>query len=479
MGIGDLGPQAAGFLDWLEAAGQSVWQVLPLGPVGFGNSPYNASSTFAGNPMLISPDRLVEASLLPPAALEKLPVLPAERIDFRRATEIKNNLLRTSWEYFVAWAPAGVKDEVQAFCEAPEQRVWLDDWALFAALKTKLLGRPWQEWPQELATRSSAAMAETRRELEDEIAYHRYLQFLFFRQWSELKTDANHRGIRIFGDLPFYVALDSADVWANPRLFSLDDDAHPVEVAGVPPDYFSATGQLWGNPVYRWDRLQEEGYGWWIDRLRNNLRLTNLLRIDHFRAFVDFWQVPAGEQTAINGRWVPGPGRPFFDAVGEVLGELPIVAEDLGIITDEVRELRRSLGVPGMKVLQFGFDTVDNEHLPHRVTSDTVYYTGTHDNDTAVGWHGALGPEQRQRVRVYLGHSASTIHQIMIRTILTSVADLAVIPMQDVLGLGSDERMNRPGDPHGNWEWRLQINQLSDSHAAWLRELTELSGRLP
>lgn len=479
MGIGDLGPQARRFLDWLEAAGQSVWQVLPLGPTGFGNSPYNASSTFAGNPMLISPDRLVDASLLPPSALEKLPELPTDRVDFRRATASKNDLLRTSWEYFVAWAPEAVKDDLKAFCEAPEQRVWLDDWALFAALKAKFSGKPWQEWPRELAIRSAAALEEARRELDDEIAYHRYVQFLFCRQWYELKADANRRGIRIFGDLPFYVALDSADVWANPRLFSLDDDARPLYVAGVPPDYFSATGQLWGNPIFRWDRLEEEGYAWWIERLRHSLRLTDLLRIDHFRAFVDFWQVPVGEQTAINGRWVRGPGRPLFDALREALGDVSLVAEDLGMITEEVRELRQSLGVPGMKVLQFGFDTVDSEHLPHRVTPDTVYYTGTHDNDTAVGWHSVMGTEQRQRVRTYLGHSASTIHQNMIRTVLVSVAGLAVIPMQDVLGLGSDERMNRPGEPHGNWEWRLQTSQLSDSHAAWMRELTELSGRLP
>ncbi|MGB6000711.1 MAG: 4-alpha-glucanotransferase, partial [Thermoanaerobaculia bacterium] len=329
------------------------------------------------------------------------------------------------------------------------------------------------------AIRSATALEEARRELDDEIAYHRYVQFLFCQQWDELKAEANRRGIRVFGDLPFYVALDSADVWANPHLFSLDEDARPVDVAGVPPDYFSATGQLWGNPIYRWDRLQEEGYAWWIERLRNNLRLTDLLRIDHFRAFVDFWQVPVGEQTAVNGRWVRGPGRPLFDAVREALGELPLVAEDLGIITDEVRELRQTLGVPGMKVLQFGFETVDSEHLPHRITPDTVYYTGTHDNDTAVGWHSAMGTEQRQRVRTYLGPSASTIHQIMIRTVLVSVANLAIIPMQDVLGLGTDERMNRPGQPQGNWEWRVQSSQLSDSHATWLRELTELAGRLP
>ncbi|TNF70906.1 MAG: 4-alpha-glucanotransferase, partial [Acidobacteria bacterium] len=397
MGIGDLGPQARVFLDWLEAAGQSVWQVLPLGPVGFGNSPYNASSTFAGNPMLISPDRLADDSLLPPSALEKLPALAADRVDYPRATANKNDLLRTSWEYFVAWAPAAVKDELQTFCAAPEQRLWLEDWALFAALKAKFSGQPWQQWPRELAIRSTAALQEARQELADEIAYHRYLQFLFFRQWGELKTDANRRDIRIFGDLPFYVALDSADVWANPHLFSLDDDAHPVYVAGVPPDYFSATGQLWGNPIYRWDRLEETGYGWWIERLRHHLRLTDLLRIDHFRAFVDYWQVAADEQTAVNGQWVEGPGHRLFDAVREALGELPLVAEDLGIITDEVRELRVALGLPGMKVLQFGFETVDSEHLPHRVTPDTVYYTGTHDNDTAVGWHSAMGSVERQR----------------------------------------------------------------------------------
>ena len=479
MGIGDLGPQAGRFLDWLEAAGQSVWQVLPLGPVGYGNSPYNAASTFAGNPMLISPDRLVDASLLPPSALEKLPSLPADRVDYPRATAAKSELLRTSWEYFVAWAPTALKDELEAFCEAPEQLVWLEDWALFAALKEKFAGRPWQQWPRELALRSAVALAQSRRELADEIAYHRYLQFLFFQQWDQLRADANRRGIRLFGDLPFYVALDSADVWANPGVFHLDDDAQPIDVAGVPPDYFSATGQLWGNPIYRWDRLQEDGYSWWIDRLRINLRLTDLLRIDHFRAFVEFWQVPAGEKTAIAGRWTRGPGRRPIDAVREALGELPLVVEDLGIITDEVRELRAALGLPGMKVLQFGFDTVDSEHLPHRVTPDTVYDTGTHDNDTAVGWHAAMDAEHRQRLRTYLGHSASTIHQVMIRAVLTSVADLAVIPLQDVLGLGSDERMNRPGEPQGNWEWRLQSGQLSDTHATWLRELTELSGRLP
>jgi len=479
FGIGDLGLEAERFLDWAAAAGQTLWQILPLGPTGGGNAPYGSSSAFAGNPLLISPERLLSDGLLPVAAFDELPPFPRERVAFDAVHAWKEGLLRRSWEHFRANADDERREELEAFRRAPAQAEWLSDWALFAALKAHFGGRSWLDWDRELRVREPGALKRSRRSLSDEIGFQSYLQFLFFRQWERLRAAARDRGIRILGDVPMYVSLDSADVWSHPDLFALDADGRPTEVSGVPPDYFSETGQLWGNPLYRWDRLKQERYAWWVQRIRANLRLMDLLRIDHFRAFAAYWAVPAGEATALNGVWKTGPGAGLFDALRDALGELPIVAEDLGIITPDVRALLSELGFPGMKVLQFAFYEADSEHLPHRHVPSCVVYTGTHDNDTARGWYGALKPEERERVWDYLGSDGSEIHWDLIRAAYGSVAERAIVPLQDVLGLGSEGRMNTPALAAGNWSWRVASEGFRAGDADRLRRMAALSGRLP
>ncbi len=449
FGIGDLGPAADAFLDWAAAAGQRIWQVLPLGPTGFGNSPYGSPSAFAGNPLLISPEVLAEEGWLPRAALDSPPSFPEGRVDFSSVIAWKRKLLRQSWERFRAAAAASDRAALDAFLSAPEQADWLSSWTRFAARGA----RP------------------------DEEAFQAYLQFLFFRQWDRVKKAANARGIAVLGDLPIYVALDSADVGTRPELFDLDRYGAPAFVSGVPPDYFSKTGQLWGNPLYRWDRLEEEGFAWWIARIRANLRTCDLVRIDHFRGFASYWAVPAGASTAAHGRWLPGPGRKLFEAVRAALGSLPIVAEDLGSITSDVQDLLADLGIPGMKVLQFGFSIPDGEDLPHCHVPNCVVYTGTHDNDTARGWYATLEDAARARVRDYLGSDGREIAWDLIRAAYTSVARRAIVPMQDVLGLGSDARMNTPARPSGNWEWRVGEGGFREEDAARLRRLAALTGR--
>jgi 4-alpha-glucanotransferase len=477
--IGDLGEETDRFLDWLVAAGQSYWQVLPLGPTGLGNSPYNATSAFAGNPLLISPERLESEGLLPEGSASGWESTNAERVDYASALRFKEVLLRRSWDHVQGKTRLPIHSEMTAFVEAPEQECWLEDWALYSALKRRFGGEAWNEWPAELRRRDPQPLAAVRREMEPELAFQRYVQFLFFHQWFGLKERANGQGVRILGDVPFYVALDSAEVWAHPDLFRLDEQGRPLKIAGVPPDYFSATGQLWGNPIYRWDVLAQEDYAWWIDRLLANLRQVDLLRIDHFRGFAGYWVVDAGEETAVEGSWTTGPGLDFFEALQQKLEALPLVAEDLGFITPDVRRLRQELGLPGMRVLQFGFGSLDNEHLPHRVDRDIVYYTGTHDNDTFAGWFADLAEPERGRLLDYLGSTGSEIHWDAVRAVLTSRAELAMIPLQDILGLGRQQRMNTPAVGTGNWEWRLAPGQLQTSHAARLRRLTEVSGRLP
>jgi 4-alpha-glucanotransferase len=467
FGIGDLGPQADLFLDWAASAGQTLWQVLPLGPTGHGNAPYGSSSAFAGNPLLISPELLCREGLLPDSALDGVPVFPAERVDFPSVIPWKERILRQSWEHFQKDADTAQRKALDAFAAAPEQADWLADWARFAALKRFFGGRPWMSWDREPPS----------AELSDQIAFETYLQFLFFRQWDRVKRAANSRGLAVMGDLPIYLSLDSADVWAHRDLFALDDRGLPTSVSGVPPDYFSETGQLWGNPLYRWDRLEEQGFTWWIARIRANLRTCDLLRIDHFRAFAAYWSVPASEKTALNGRWLPGPGRKLFDAVRAALQDLPLVAEDLGVIKDDVRQLLKDLGIPGMKVLQFAFSEPDNEHLPHRHVPNSVVYTGTHDNDTARGWYAAMKTEERERVRDYLGSEGRQIHWDLIRAAYTSVAERAIVPMQDVLGLGSEARMNTPAQPAGNWSWRAAEGAFRAKDAARLKRMAVLAGR--
>jgi 4-alpha-glucanotransferase len=477
FGIGDLGPSVDRFLDWAAAAGQTLWQVLPLGPTGGGSSPYTSSSAFAGNPLLISPEGLVEDRLLQPEALENAPQFSRGRVDFAAVRDWKEHLLRLSWEQFEHLASPAQRDELSAFLHAPEQAAWLTDWGRFAALKTYFSGRAWTDWGPDLAFRDAEALAAADETLGAEMDYERYLQFVFFHQWGRVRRAARERGIAVVGDMPIYAAHDSADVWANQDLFQLDGTGRPTAVAGVPPDYFSATGQLWGNPLYRWDVLEDEGYAWWIARIRSCLQSCDLLRIDHFRAFSAYWSVPATEKTALGGRWVPGPGRALFDAARQKLGALPILAEDLGDIDEDVRELLDALGFPGMKILQFGFYGSDSDYLPHRYPQNCVVYTGTHDNDTARGWYAALKPEERERVWDYLGCDGREIEWALIRAAYGSVADRAIVPLQDILGLGSEARMNTPSRPEGSWAWRTPDDAWRPELAARLARMAELSGR--
>ena len=477
FGIGELGSEAVAFLDWLRAAGQSVWQILPLGPTGPGNSPYTATSAFAGNPLLISPTGLLEAGLLPRETLADPPAFSDQRVDYGPVGAWKSDLLRTSWRQFRSRTPQPTEQELEEFSARPENRFWLDDWALYSALKGRFAGVAWNRWPEEVRRREPDALRSARRQLAEEVEFQRYQQFLFDRQWSSLKAEAARRGIRLLGDLPMYVAEDSVDVWAHQELFHLDPRGRPITVAGVPPDAFSPTGQRWGNPIYRWDRLRATGYAWWIERLRAALRRTDLLRLDHFRGFAGYWEIPASAETAEAGRWRQGPGAELFRAISDALGPLPLIAEDLGRITPDVEDLRTDLALPGMRVLQFGFASPDSEHHPDRITEDTVVYTGTHDNDTARGWFQAAGQEERRRVLETLASDGSQVPWDLIRAAFSTPARLAIVPLQDVLGLGSEARMNRPGEPQGSWEWRVEKRQLSAAPAARLAELTEHCGR--
>lgn len=451
--------------------------MLPLGPVGAGHSPYSGHSAFAGNPLLVSAALLREQGLLEDADLSGRPAFSVDRVEFERALPWKQTLLRRAWARFASGAKAELKTAFEAWKAAPEQTAWLEDWRLFSALKARLKGVSWTEWPEPLRRREAGALAEARRELAGELDYHAFAQFLFFQQWKALHDAARARGIAIFGDLPIYVALDSADVWAHPELFDLDSDLRPQAVAGVPPDYFSETGQLWGNPLYRWERMAQDGFSWWMERLRANLRIADLVRIDHFRAFASYWAVPAGETTAVRGRWIKAPGRALFRAVRQALGEVAIVAEDLGFITPDVVRLLRFTGFPRMKVLQFAFSKPDDPFLPHNYEPNCVVYTGTHDNDTTRGWWAALNDTDRGRVLDYLGGDAFGIEWSLIRGAYASVAQRAIVPLQDVLGLGSEARMNTPAKSEGNWAWRARAEHLRPELQARLRRLAELSGR--
>jgi 4-alpha-glucanotransferase len=456
FGIGDLGPLAERFLEWLASAGQSIWQVLPLGPTGHGTSPYGAISAFAGNPLLISPEKLVEDGLVPESALADVPDFPPDRVDWDRVREWKERLFRAAWEN--ASGSARVQEALAAFRSAPDQKAWLADWALYAA-------------------RQAVGPAGAPGNLAEEVAYQEFLQLTFFQQWDRLRQEARRRGISFFGDVPIYVAPGSVDIETHPDLFALDAEGRAIDVAGVPPDFFSQTGQLWGYPLYRWDRMAEDRYAWWVDRLRAAFRLTDIVRLDHFRAFAAYWAVPAGEKTAINGRWLPGPGKKLFDAVRAELGKVPLVAEDLGTITPDVRRLLTKLGLPGMKILQFAFYEADSPYLPHRHVPNAVVYTGTHDNDTTRGWWATLDPKARWRVSSYLGSDGTEIEWDLIRAAYGSVADRAIVPLQDVFGLGSEARMNTPAEAEGNWSWRARPEDFRNDRNGRLRELAELAGR--
>ena len=473
-GLGSFGAEARHFVDALAQAHQSFWQVLPLGPTSYGDSPYQSFSAFAGNPLLIDPEILVTEGLLTPADLADVPDFPAEAVDYGWVIPYRTGLLRRAFERLQPGS--ALEERVLAFRD--REAGWLTDYARFMALKDEHGGQAWGEWSPELRGRDPGAIARADERLAEAIAFHAFVQFLFAEQYGALKHYAKERGICLVGDLPIFVAYDSADAWANPDLFYLDSDGHPTVVAGVPPDYFSATGQLWGNPLYRWERHAETGYAWWIARLKKAYELYDLVRIDHFRGFEAYWEVPAEEETAINGRWVKGPGMALFDALRAALGELPVIAEDLGVITPEVEALRDGAGLPGMRILQFAFGgSADNAYLPHNFVPHTVVYTGTHDNDTTRGWFEAAEPEARAHALTYLKGTPETITGDMIRLAMASVANLAVVPMQDWLDLGPEARMNVPGRASGNWAWRMGAKDLSRDLVAQMAELTDLFGR--
>ncbi len=477
FGIGDLGPGAIAYLDWLAVAGVRWWQVLPVNPPGPGESPYSALSTFAGNTLLISPDHLLEDGLVTAEELERYPRLSDDRVAYGEVAAAKGELLRAAWERFRSNSPSALAAELERFVAAHAS--WLDDFATFEALKAAHGGAPWQEWPVNLRLRRGDAVVRWAATHRDAVGFSRFCQFLFFRQWRVLKEAAVARGVSLLGDVPIFVASDSAEVWAHRELFLLDAKGRPTVVAGVPPDYFSATGQLWGNPLYDWDRHSADGFAWWKARLAHALGLLDAVRLDHFRGFAAHWQVPAGETTAARGVWMPGPGRELFDAVRQTLGDLPFVAEDLGTITEDVHELRRALGLSGMAILQFAFAPEPRStYIPYRLTQDLVVYTGTHDNNTTVGWYrDEASEEEKDLLRRYAVTDGAEINWDLARLALASVCDLAVVPHQDLAGVGSEGRMNTPGVGVGNWTFRLAPWMLGEAIRDRLAELIRVYGR--
>jgi len=477
-GVGELGREAVAWLDFLEQAGQRLWQVMPLGPTGYGDSPYQSFSSFAGNHYLIAVEELVAEGWLEAGELAPLAALPRERVDYGALIPAKLALLERAAGRFEERATAAQRAELGAFREA--EAGWLADYALFMALKEAHGGAAWSDWEPELRGREPGALARARREAAAGVRKHETWQFWFFRQWRRLREQAHARGIQVIGDVPIFVALDSADAWAAPELFHFDAQGRPTVVAGVPPDYFSATGQRWGNPLYDWEAMARDGYRWWVERVRATLALVDIVRIDHFRGFAAYWEIPAAEPTAVNGRWVQGPGQALFTALTEALGALPVIAEDLGVITPDVDELRRANGLPGMKVLQFAFaGDADDPYLPHNYERECVVYTGTHDNDTTAGWYAQAPEAERDLVRRYLARDDRNVAWELLRLAQASVADTAIAPLQDVLGLGSEARMNTPGTAGGNWTWRFAWEDVPHWVAPQLRELATLYGRLP
>ncbi|MGR3177678.1 MAG: 4-alpha-glucanotransferase [Candidatus Anammoxibacter sp.] len=478
-GIGDLGPGAYGFADFLANTKQKFWQILPLNPtdVAYGNSPYSSTSAFAGNPLLISPEFLANDGLLIDEDIDSIPNFKNERVDYPSVVACKNKILATAYNHFKSKED---KSDYESFCN--ENSEWLEDFAVFVAIKENFNKDAWFEWPTNLRDREPEQLISVREQLHDIIEKVKFAQYLFFSQWLALKNYCNKRGIQIIGDIPIYVDYDSVDTWTHPELFNLDNEKRPLTVAGVPPDYFSETGQLWGNPVYRWDVLKDTGYAWWMKRIEHNLRFFDLVRIDHFRGLVAYWEVAANEETAINGRWVEAGGSEFFDALLKRFPSMPIIAEDLGVITDDVRKVIQDCGFPGMKILMFAFgdEVSTNPYVPHNYIENCLVYTGTHDNNTVKGWFkNEATPEDKDRLFNYIGHEITIdhIHIAFIKLAMTSIAKISILPMQDILGLGEEARMNIPSTTDNNWEWRLAHEQMTPEITKNLLEMTETYGR--
>jgi 4-alpha-glucanotransferase len=477
-GIGDFGPAAYEFLDWMVSARQGLWQILPLGPLGYGNSPYSAISAFAGNPLLISLERLAERGWISPQRLHQLPESTGQ-VEYERVSRLKLPLLQEAAGNFLRSATGSARQRYEEFKR--DHSWWLDEYALFVEIRRQYPEGAWNRWPAGLARRDSATLQRFREEHAGQVEIHSAIQFAFWEQWRALHQTCRRRGIRVMGDVAIFVSYDSADVWSHPEIFYLDDDLEPLAVAGVPPDAFSQTGQRWGNPLYRWEVLRLRGYDWWVQRMRWALQTCDLVRLDHFRGFVQYWEIPAKEETAINGRWVDGPGEELFHAIQGALGRLPVVAEDLGYITPDVHALRKQFGIPGMRVMQFAFGYEPHHYLPHWYDDLTVAYTGTHDNDTTLAWWNRHATaKERREAQVYLGIDPGIPESIpwaFIRGVITSPARYAIVPLQDVLGLGSEGRMNTPSRAEGNWTWRYQTGELSSQSAQRLAELCSVSDR--
>ena len=486
-GIGDLGAKSLEFVDLLSDAKQSYWQILPLGPTGYGDSPYQCFSAFAGNTLLISPEKLVDAGLLDKSVLQSKPNFPIDRVDYGGVYDWKNRILPEAYKAFYHTTSVDLRGKFETFSQ--ENEWWLEDYATYRAVKAAQGQKAWYEWQEPLKLRDREALKREAERLYDQIQAEKFYQFLFYSQWAELKAYANNKNVKIIGDVPIFIALDSADVWCNQDKFKLNPDGSPKVVAGVPPDYFSKTGQLWGNPIYDWDAMRHDGFSWWVARVAFTLRTVDVVRVDHFRGFAAAWEVPGGDKTAENGRWVDVPGKELFLALKRALRELPVIAEDLGVITPDVEELRDGFGFPGMRILQFAFGgDAKNHDLPHNYIKNCVAYTGTHDNDTTVGWWNSQAGEGSTRDEAaisrehdfclrYLDTDGADIHWEFIRAVWSSVAHTAITPVQDLLGIGAEGRMNLPASDSGNWFWRYRDGDLTAEILERLRGLTETYGR--
>lgn len=475
--IGDLGQGAYNFIDFLEQSNQQLWQILPIGPTGFGDSPYQLLSSFAGQPLIISPDKLVEDEILSLEDINNIPSYNPNTIDYEQTIHYKFDILRKAYNNFMKNKEHPLQKKFKKFIK--DNANWLNDYSLFMSVKDYNEGKMWVEWDDTIKHPTKEDKAKWSTELAEEIGFYNFMQFIFFKQWNELKTYANGKNIKIIGDIPIFVAYDSADVWGNKNLFLLNSKGYPTEVAGVPPDYFSSTGQLWGNALYKWIEHKNDGYKWWISRIKHQLNLFDYIRIDHFRGFDSYWAIPYGSDNAVNGKWKKGPGKSFFNNIKKALGDnLPIIAEDLGFLSENVFKLRDTFKLPGMKILQFGFESLnENDYLPHNISQNSVCYTGTHDNDTTLGWYNNLSEECKDKIRRYMNTDANDVCWDFIRTAFSSVSSMAIIPIQDIMSLDSSSRLNTPGTQSNNWQWRYTDNMLEPYITNKLQSITELYGR--